>query len=649
MVDTKKALWGVVAVLLGVVVSLLAPHPAMAADAEWGYGNPEHTVRWDMTEEDGQKVLTFTVLDGASTDKEKAITRLLDQNGNAVTSTFRDSINVVRTEEGITGIGWTALYDRNTNYQPQYPSDYPVNKSETGVFQDCHNLTTVQPCSTIKRIGWSAFRRCTSLTNFDFSKLTNLEEIMNQAFSPCGLTEVDLSACTSLRAINHAAFSGSGSNAAPHPLTSVRLPASLETIGSSVFMACQRLESVTFEDISSVTSLGQSAFRGNSRSNPNPLTQITDEATKQRACTRNAARKLFSGVSSLPSNAFDYTSLEVQDWELSIKVKDRLTTYDGGEQKGYEVGSVTGTGSAVEEEGFSVTGLRQGHVMDGIGYEPPVGEDAGTYDDGRFPENLTCQAMYGGYDYGINYVVSGTPGNLVIGKYPALEIRVTGHVGMAVYDGTEHSASGYDLEPVDPDIDWYTAEDVSLDGAAVASRTDAGTTYMGLDPKQFANANENVEKVTFTIASDGYVEVQRASLAISTGSAKKEYDGTPLTCDEVSVKGLADVDDITVTTTGTRTSVGSSPNTYEIAWGSTSPDNYDVNEELGELVITPATVKPTDGDTKPGPRGDAKASRAVTPATGDTNDATRCVVAAVIAFSSLCVANRLRDRGELAR
>ena len=43
-----------------------------AAD-DWGWGNYEHTVRWDK---DGD-VLTFTALETASTDKEKAIKEAL--------------------------------------------------------------------------------------------------------------------------------------------------------------------------------------------------------------------------------------------------------------------------------------------------------------------------------------------------------------------------------------------------------------------------------------------------------------------------------------------------------------------------------------------------------------------------------------------
>lgn len=75
-------------------------------------------------------------------------------------------------------------------------------------------------------------------------------------------------------------------------------------------------------------------------------------------------------------------------------------------------------------------------------------------------------------------------------------------------------------------------------------------------------------------------------LVITTASASKLYDGTPLTSPEVTVTGLEDGDSITVTATGSITEIGTAENTYAIAWGDTDPDKYTVTEQLGTLEIT---------------------------------------------------------------
>ena len=54
------------------------------------------------------------------------------------------------------------------------------------------------------------------------------------------------------------------------------------------------------------------------------------------------------------------------------------------------------------------------------------------------------------------------------------------------------------------------------------------------------------------------------------------------------MSGLASGDTIAVTTTGSRTAVGSSENTYTIRWGNTKRSNYDITEELGTLTVDEA-------------------------------------------------------------
>ena len=74
-----------------------------------------------------------------------------------------------------------------------------------------------------------------------------------------------------------------------------------------------------------------------------------------------------------------------------------------------------------------------------------------------------------------------------------------------------------------------------------------------------------------------------------TQSATRAYNGAPLTAPG-SISGLQPGDTVTFTTTGVRTIVGSSSNTYSIAWGSTLQSNYTISQTLGTLTVNPATL-----------------------------------------------------------
>ena len=89
------------------------------------------------------------------------------------------------------------------------------------------------------------------------------------------------------------------------------------------------------------------------------------------------------------------------------------------------------------------------------------------------------------------------------------------------------------------------------------------------------------------------MEVTPASATVTTGSAEKKYDGTPLNGSDLpdsgaSITGLASADEsqVTVTATGSITDVGTAENTYSIDWGSAKSSNYTLSETLGTLEIT---------------------------------------------------------------
>lgn len=130
-------------------------------------------------------------------------------------------------------------------------------------------------------------------------------------------------------------------------------------------------------------------------------------------------------------------------------------------------------------------------------------------------------------------------------------------------------------------------------------------TYQYGDNTVIATVNENSEiegAPAFTNASDTNevtvtltrgqsstsltttMTISPAPLTVTTPSASKAYDGTPLTA-EGTIEGLVNNETVGFTTTGSQTEVGSSTNTYTIVWAAdddefTAQENYTINENL---------------------------------------------------------------------
>jgi hypothetical protein len=168
---------------------------------------------------------------------------------------------------------------------------------------------------------------------------------------------------------------------------------------------------------------------------------------------------------------------------------------------------------------------------------------------------------------------------------------------------------------IDPaSIDPENPDDPS-DSGRIEVTDPEDTTYNGVEQKQPVTITDNktgktltegedyditytdatnAGTVTVTITGKGNYkgtftrtyEINRAPVTVTTGSASKPYDGKPLTNDEGSIEGLVNGETATITVTGSQTEIGSSDNSYEIDWGSTNPDNYEITENLGTLTVT---------------------------------------------------------------
>ena len=200
-----------------------------------------------------------------------------------------------------------------------------------------------------------------------------------------------------------------------------------------------------------------------------------------------------------------------------------------------------------------------------------------------------------------NYTVSSNTGTLkVTGNTNPVTIRIS------------FTGKTYDGKPLDIDhievvgqasdnvrTQSRSTGNVTVEGLPAGYRfkakvsgkyTDAGTCQLTVDSYQILDPDGKDVTDGFTVVeiTECTVTIDPAPVTVTTGSASKAYDGTPLTSDEASITGLIgkDAASVTLTATGSITDVGTSDNTYDLDWGTVKSSNYTVSEKIGTLEVT---------------------------------------------------------------
>jgi uncharacterized protein (TIGR02145 family) len=116
-----------------------------------------------------------------------------------------------------------------------------------------------------------------------------------------------------------------------------------------------------------------------------------------------------------------------------------------------------------------------------------------------------------------------TDGYQTITAVDEVVVTITGHHNTTTFDGQSHSVSGYEVSFSNP---LYSVADFDFNGNASASRTDVGTTNMGLDASQFVNHNTDFAHVTFNV-TDGYQTISPLNVAVEIvgNHNTASYDG----------------------------------------------------------------------------------------------------------------------------
>ena len=271
---------------------------------------------------------------------------------------------------------------------------------------------------------------------------------------------------------------------------------------------------------------------------------------------------------------------------VTLTAEDRIVTYNGQEQTvntGYDVVVKADNGKNFKLSGVEFRGV----------YASGTGKEVGKYDIDFVGETV------GKTDTTAKYIVANTvKGTLTITPIDTVVVTITGNTDTKVYNGAEQSVTGYTVKISDPK---YTEADFKFTGDPKASRTDVGTTPMGLTANSFVNNNSNFKNVTFVVEEDGYLTITKRPLTIEGQSSEPiTYDGQthsfmdwwPVTAtDNTGLVSGHEVSGISYLLTGKDAGsyTGEFTGTAKVMAGEVDvTGNYDIEYAPGEMLIEPA-------------------------------------------------------------
>ena len=203
--------------------------------------------------------------------------------------------NLDIAEVNITALPIQAFY-KSTNVENLILPNTLITIGEEMFYQS--KLKTVVIPANATTIGNSAFEQCASLISIDIP--ANVETIGTAVFWGCSsLATVTFENGSQLKTIE-GGYPSSGTFSYCTALTSIEIPASVETIEAAAFKGCSSLATVTFENGSQLKTIGGGSYSSGAFSDCTALTSIEIPASVE---TIEAAA--FKGCSSLATVTFE--------------------------------------------------------------------------------------------------------------------------------------------------------------------------------------------------------------------------------------------------------------------------------------------------------------------------------------------------------
>ena len=267
-----------------------------------------------------------------------------------------------------------------------------------------------------------------------------------------------------------------------------------------------------------------------------------------------------------------------------------ITIITGGDSKTYDA-------TPLVSYGYDVIGeLAEGHY-------PVLSFGEGITLVGEAKNIATARIIdSAGNDVTDLYAISYEYGTL---KVNPARLGITSADAEKEYDGTPLTSDDFTITETDP-----LPENHAVQAEIIGSRTE-----VGISPNTLANAsvihdgNDVTDCFELTLV-DGILRVTESSteirhITLSSGTANKPYDGTPLALDSIQLtsdKGLKEGHTLIAHTNVSLTTVGEIDNdfSYSIVDGDgvDVTSQYIVKKELGTLTVTPVAIEIVSADAR---------------------------------------------------
>lgn len=315
-------------------------------------------------------------------------------------------------------------------------------------------------------------------------------------------------------------------------------------------------------------------------------TSITDVGSVSNRLTV----RILDGNSDVTDNyalTYTYGSLSVTQRPVEVKPLDVEFIYDGLMHEG-------GEPFVTEASPYP---LVAGHILNAVvtGAQTDVGTAVTALSD------LTV--LEGTRDVTQNYQFIPQKGTVKVTPRP---ICIAIELAEKVYDATPLTSTAFTVKPVPPLpfalVEGHRVTDVKTQG----SQTDVGSSKNLYLSCRVTDGERDVTGNYAPEGTTGTLTVTPRPITVSSGSAQKVYDGTPLVChDPITVSEGSLVADhyLDMHATGSITEVGVAPNTIEgtVRDGKQQDvgGNYQILPNTGKLeVLPPAVIVVTTGSAE---------------------------------------------------
>ena len=294
----------------------------------------------------------------------------------------------------------------------------------------------------------------------------------------------------------------------------------------------------------------------------------------------------------------NFTNVEfvIVDGALKIAPAESIVVKIAGNTK-----TVTYNGEEQSVEGYTVTSNPANADVTLVGKAVAAGTDADTYPMGLTAADFTATSP--------NYetvVIKVTDGWLKINPVSdKVTVTVTEKSDSVVYDGQEHSVTGYETMAADNAL--YNTADVAETPteAWTAKGTNAGKYQVGIKSGDFKNTSVNFTNVAFVIA-DGELEITPVTDKVTVTVVEKS-DNVTYDAAEHSITGyetmtadnaLYDIANVAKTPTAAWTAKGTEAGEYPVGIVSGDFKNTSKNFANVEFVIVDGALTITTDDTE---------------------------------------------------